>query len=324
MSHAVSPVRIWAALSVVYVVWGSTYLAIRIAIQTLPPFLMASVRFLVAGSLLLAFAAPRGDVRGDRIGWSQWRAALIVGGALLFGGNGGVVWAQHRIPSGVAALLVATLPLWMALMARVFLGEPLRRTTLVGLLLGLGGLALLVHPRGMGAIDPVGALVCTLASCSWAAGSLYARGAPLPKRPLVATGMEMVAGGACLLVFALLRGEGQHIDVAAFSMASLGALAYLIVFGSLLAFTAYIWLLGVAPTPLVATYAYVNPVVAVLLGWAIAGETITPRMVLAGGVILGAVVLIARSAPEPPGTPRASTALETAERSRLQRSPTSS
>jgi drug/metabolite transporter (DMT)-like permease len=287
---------VWVALGIVYVVWGSTYLAIRVAIDTLPPFLMAATRFLVAGSVLLAIAALSGDRADDRVGPAQWRATAIVGAALLFGGNGGVVWAEQRIPSGVAALLVAILPLWIALLDRVLFGQRLGRRTVVGLVLGLAGLALLVGPAERGRIDPLGALVCTMASLSWAAGSLYARTAPLPHRPLVATGMEMVAGGALLLLVGLATGELAALRVASISTASLLALGYLVVFGSLLAFSAYVWLLRAAPVTLVATYAYVNPVVAVLLGWTLLGEPVTARMLVAGAIIVVAVALIAGGA----------------------------
>jgi len=287
---------VWAALGIVYVVWGSTYLAIRVAIDTLPPFLMAATRFLIAGGVLLGIAALHGDRTGDRIGPAQWRATAIVGAALLFGGNGGVVWSEQRIPSGVAALLVAILPLWIALLDRLLFGQHLSRRTGIGLVLGLAGLAMLVGPAESGRIDPLGAFVCTMASLSWAAGSLYARTAPLPHRPIVATGMQMVAGGALLLLAGLARGELAALRVASISTASFVALGYLVVFGSLLAFSAYVWLLRAAPLTLVATYAYVNPVVAVLLGWTLLGEPVTPRMLAAGAIIVAAVALIASAA----------------------------
>lgn len=295
-----SAALVWGALSIVYVVWGSTYLAIRIALETLPPFLMAGTRHLCAGIVLYAWAIRRGDVEGDGPGPAQWRAAAIVGIALLLGGNGGVVWAEKTVASGVAALLVATLPLWMAVLGRTIWGEPLSRITLIGLVIGLGGLALLVGPVEGGGVDPLGALACMGASFSWAAGSLWSRRAPLPKRPFVTTAMEMLCGGAALLVVGILTGELAGVDPARFSRDSLLALAYLIVFGSLIAFTAYIWVLGNAPTSLVSTYAYVNPVVAVLLGWLLLDEPITPRMVIAGGIILAAVAIIASNAPKTP------------------------
>lgn len=285
--------RIWLALLVVYVVWGSTYLAIRIAIETLPMFLMAGVRFLAAGGVLFAWAVRRGDRDGDALGWPQWRAAAIVGAGLFLGGNGGVVFAESRIPSGVTALLVATLSLWMALLAWLGWGEQPSRRALVGLPLGFAGTALLIGPIDTSGIDPLGAGACLLASLSWAAASLYSRRAPLPTRTAVSTAMQMIAGGVWMTIASLATGEWRHLDPHALSTASLAATAYLIIAGSLVAFSAYAWLLRNAPMPLVATYAYVNPVVAVALGWACAGEPVTPRMIGAGATILGAVALIA-------------------------------
>ncbi len=285
--------RIWTALLVVYVVWGSTYLAIRIAIETLPPFLMGGVRFLVAGGLLFVWAVRRGDRRGDAPGRVQWIAAAIVGTGLFLGGNGGVVLAEQRIASGVAALLVATLSLWMALLAWLAYGERPSRPALIGLPLGFVGTALLIGPVDTSGLDPVGAALCLGASLCWAAASLYSRRAPLPSRTAVSTAMQMIAGGAVMLLAGVVRGELAHVDPATFSTASLVALAYLVVAGSLLAFSAYAWLLRAAPMPLVATYAYVNPVVAVLLGWLFAAEPVTPRMVVAGTIIVAAVALIA-------------------------------
>jgi drug/metabolite transporter (DMT)-like permease len=285
--------RIWTALLVVYVVWGSTYLAIRVAIETLPPFLMAGVRFLVAGAILFAWAVRRGDRLRDVPGRAQWVAAAVAGIGLFLGGNGGVVLAEQRIPSGVTALLVATLSIWMALLGWLVYGERPSRPALVGLPLGFVGTALLVGPVDASGLDPVGAALCLGASLSWAAASLYSRHAPLPTRTAVSTAMQMIAGGGVMLLAGAARGELAHVDPATFSRASLAALAYLVVAGSLLAFSAYAWLLRAAPMPLVATYAYVNPVVAVLLGWSLAGEPMTPRMAVAGTVIVVAVALIA-------------------------------
>ena len=285
--------RIWTALLIVYVVWGSTYLAIRVAIQTLPPFLMSGVRFVVAGAILFAWAVRRGDRQRDAPGRTQWIAAAVVGVGLFLGGNGGVVLAEQRIPSGVTALLVATLSLWMALLGWLVYGERPSRLALVGLPLGFVGTALLVGPIDASGLDPVGAALCLGASLSWAAASLYSRHAPLPTRTAVSTAMQMIAGGGALLVAGVAHGELARIDPASFSRASLAAVLYLVVAGSLLAFSAYAWLLRAAPTSLVATYAYVNPVVAVLLGWMLADEPVTPRMAVAGTVIVVAVALIA-------------------------------
>jgi drug/metabolite transporter (DMT)-like permease len=291
---------IWTALLIVYVVWGSTYLAIRIAIETLPPFLMAGVRFLVAGGILYAWAVRRGDRVGDAPGRTEWTSAAIVGAGLFLGGNGGVVFAESRIASGVTALLVATLSLWMALLAWLMYRERPPRVAWIGLPIGLLGTALLVGPVDAGGIDPVGAAACLGGSMSWAAASLYSRRAKLPARTHLSTAMQMLAGGVWMTLAGCLTGELAQVRPETFSSASVAALVYLIVAGSLIAFSAYAWLLRVAPTSLVATYAYVNPVVAVLLGWAVVGEPVTPRMVVAGGIILGAVALIAsgtRAAP---------------------------
>ena len=282
------------AYALVYVIWGSTYLGIRFAIETLPPFLMAAARFLVAGGLLYAFTRARGAARPSAV---QWRAAAIVGGFLLFGGNGAVVWAEQRVPSGVAALLVAILPLWIVLLEWV--GPEHRRPSLrtaAGVLIGIVGVTVLVGPgalHGNGNTDLLGATALVLGSLSWAIGSLYARRAPLPKTPQLGTAMQMLAGGAMLAVGGLATGEASHgFALSSVSLPSAMALLYLIVFGSLVGFSAYVWLLRVEPPSRVATYAYVNPVVAVALGWLLAGERMTPATMLAAAIIVAAVALI--------------------------------
>jgi drug/metabolite transporter (DMT)-like permease len=288
-----SRLRIAAAFAAVYVLWGSTYLAIRFALDSLPPFWMASSRFLIAGTLLYAWARRRGAPAPTRV---HWRSALIVGGLLLMGGNGGVVWAEQRVPSGLAALLVATVPLWMVMLDGA--GRGWRRPpvqVLLGIGLGLAGVALLVGPgkfAGGHGVDPLGAGALLLGALCWATGSLYSRRAPLPASPLLGTAMEMLGGGALLAVAGLVSGEWGRLDLAAATPRSLLAVGYLVVFGSLVGFTAYVWLLRVSTPPLVATYAYVNPVVAVFLGWAFAGEPVTARTLVAAAVIVGAVVLI--------------------------------
>jgi drug/metabolite transporter (DMT)-like permease len=292
-----SAMKVALALATVYVIWGSTYLAIRFAIETLPPFWMAGVRFLVSGVLLYAWARWRGAARPSRV---HWRSAALIGGLLLLGGNGGVVWAEQRVDSGLAALLVSTVPLWMVLFEWLRKGGT--RPTLgvvAGLALGFAGLVMLVRP-GSGGIDPVGAIVLLLACVSWAWGSLRSRHVPLPESPLLATGMEMLAGGALLMVLGLLTGEAGRLDLAGASLKSALSLGYLIVFGAL-GFTAYIWLLRVTTPALVSTYAYVNPVVAVFLGWALAGEPLTGGMLAAAAVILTGVALITvfRNRPAP-------------------------
>jgi drug/metabolite transporter (DMT)-like permease len=271
----------------VYLVWGSTYLGIMVALRTLPPFLLSSVRFLVAGLALTLWAA-RGAARPTL---RQWGAAALAGGALLLVGNGGISWAEQHVDSGVAALLVATMPLWLALLDRAVNGTRLSAAALLGLVVGLGGVAILVAP-GSGHVDLVGALACVTAALFWAAGSLYAQRAPLPQRPLLGAGMQMLVGGALLGVAGLATGETGALDLGGVSSESLLALAYLVVFGSILAFSAYVWLLKEAPTALVSTYAYVNPVVAVLLGATFLGEPIGARTLVAGLAIVASVGLI--------------------------------
>jgi drug/metabolite transporter (DMT)-like permease len=285
--------RVAAALGTVYLFWGSTYLAIRFADETLPPLLMASTRFLIAGGFLYAFLRLRGAPRPTG---AQWRAAVIVGALLLVGGNGGVVWAETRVPSSVVALLVTSVPLWMTVLDWLRPGgvRP-SGAVVVGLVCGFVGVALLVSPAQLAGgrdINLVGAAVVLVAAVCWAAGSLYSRSGKLPDAPLMGTAVEMLAGGALLLVAGTLLGEWPTLNVHAISARSLLGLAFLIVFGSLVAFSAYIWVLRAASTSLVSTYAYVNPIVAVLLGWAFAGEALSVRTLLAAAVILAGVVII--------------------------------
>ncbi len=287
-----APVFIWAALGAVYVCWGMTYLAIRVANRTLPPLMAASVRFLVAGVLLYAWAIRRGDREGDRPTRTHWRSAAIVGGFLLLGGNGGVVWAERTIPSGITALLVATVPLWIALFDRIIFKQRQRPQVTLGLVAGFGGAALLVGASARGHVDLTGMLFVVGASIAWATGSLYGRTAPLPRRPLVGVAMEMLCGGAFLAVGAIATGELGQFHWSKFSSASLLGLAYLITGGSWVGFASFAWLLRNARTSLVFTYAYVNPVVAVFLGWLILGERVTARSFVAGGIIVAAVALI--------------------------------
>lgn len=291
---APSRARVIAAYAAVYVVWGSTYLAINFAIATLPPFLMAGARFLVAGLVLYVWMRARGAVRPSA---AQWKVATIIGAFLLLGGNGAVVWAEQFVPSGITALLVATLPLWMALLG--WLGPDRRRPTprvSLGLLVGMVGIVVLVGPGALvgqgGNVDIVGAAVLMFGSLAWAAGSLYARRAATPPSPQLGTAMQMLSGGLLLVVLGLATGEGRGLDAGAISASSVSALLYLIVFGSLLGFSAYVWLLRVEPPTRVSTYAYVNPVVAVGLGWLFAGEALTSQTLLAAAIIIGAVVLI--------------------------------
>jgi drug/metabolite transporter (DMT)-like permease len=280
--------KLAVALGIVYVVWGSTYLAIAVADRSLPPFLMLSVRFLLAGALMWAWSARRGDVAAERPGRRQWAAAAVVGGALLVLDTGGVAWAELRISSGIAALLIASVPLFMAILDRTFFGIRLTLGGAAGIATGLLGVGILVGPSGN--IDALGSAVLLLASFAWAAGSAYARIAPLPRSPFVSAAMQMLCAGVMLGVVGIARGERIHLG--GISAASLAAVAFLVVFGSLIAFTAYGWLLKHAPTTLLSTYAYVNPAVAVFLGWAFAGEHVGGREVSAGLVILSSVAML--------------------------------
>jgi drug/metabolite transporter (DMT)-like permease len=293
-----------AAFAAVYIVWGSTYLAIRFAIETIPPFLMAGTRFLVAGALLFGWAVLRRGVRPRR---EQWIAAAVTGTLLLMGGNGGVTWAEQRVPSGVAALMVAIVPCWMVLIDWLRPGgrRPSGRVV-AGLLLGLGGIALLVGPESlMGGerIDPVGALALVIATLCWASGSIYSRQARFTAAPVLAAGMQMLVGGSVLVVVGLLSNEAPRVHPAAISLKSVLSLGYLILVGAIVGYSAYLYLLQHSTPARAATYAYVNPVVAVLLGWAFAGEPLTPRMGIAALVIVGgvAIITIARQPRASPG-----------------------
>lgn len=294
MSPAGPPRRllVWTALLTVYVVWGSTYLGIALTLETMPPLLSAAARFLLAGGILFALIGWR--ARPSR---REWAAAAVTGVPLLALGNGGVVWAQQTVDTGPAALLIASVPLWIALLDRVVFGRRLSWPALAGLGLGFLGIALLVDVRGTGGVDLGGALILIGAALSWATGSLLARGAALPPRPLVGVSMQMLCGGVVLAVAGLAAGEAGEVDPGTVSARSLGGLAYLVVFGSLVAFTAYVWLLRTTRTSTVATYAYVNPVVAVALGWLVLDEAVTGRMLVAGGIIVAAVALIVSARP---------------------------
>jgi drug/metabolite transporter (DMT)-like permease len=286
------PARVWLALVTIYVVWGSTFIALAITVRDLPPLLSMAIRHLFAGALLLAWALPRGDREGDRVGAPQILAGFVFGGLLFLLGHGSLAWAQQTVPAGVAALLVGSIPIWMALLDRVVFGKRLRSSAYVGFVLGFVGLAFLIDPFGAGHVDRVGALVIVFGALAWSAGSLYSREAALPRRPLVSAGLGALCGGILLLIVSIGGGE---LGEATWSADSLLAVAYLIVVGSLVGFTAYVWLLRVAPVSLVATYAYVNPIVAVALGWLLLGEAVTLQMVVAGSAIVIAVALIVRA-----------------------------
>jgi drug/metabolite transporter (DMT)-like permease len=288
--------KIAVALLIVYVVWGSTYLAIAVADRTLPPLLMLAVRFALAGGLLYAWSAWRGDVRTARPGRREWIAAAVVGGLLLFVDTGGIAWAEQRVSSGLTALLVAAVPLFAALLDRTFFGIRLSLGGIAGIATGLLGVALLVGQSAH--IDPVGAAVILGAAFAWAAGSAYARVAPLPSAPFLSAAMQMLCAAVFLAVAGAAMGELGRVHPAAISADSVAAFGFLVVFGSIVAFTAYGWLLQSGTSSvLVSTYAYVNPAVAVLLGWLLAGETVAGRELAAGAVILASVGMLILARP---------------------------
>lgn len=294
-----SPLAVAGALGLVYVLWGSTYTGIAYALETMPPLLLSGTRFLAAGALLLAGLRAFG-IRLPRPTRREWAAAFLTGTPLLAIGNGGVVWAQQHVASGIAALLIATVPLWIALLDRLVFGRTLDRRSIFGLGLGFAGIAILVNIGGGGGVDPAGALTLVIAALGWSTGTLLARSAPLARHPLQAASTQMLAGGLVLTLAAVATGELS--EVSSVSARSFAGWLWLVVFGSIVAFSAYGWLLRVAPTSLVATYAFVNPVVAVILGWLLLGEAIGPRELVAGGVIVVGVALIVLGATRAPKT----------------------
>lgn len=299
--HPKAPARVsplvLLSFATVYIVWGSTYLAMRVGIESFPPLLLPAVRHLLVGLILYPLLRWK---TGERPTRAQWRTAIITGSLLLFLGNGGVCVAELTVPSGVAALLVATVCLWMVIVDWLRPGgtRPLPRVA-AGIVLGFGGLALLVGPEHLGGskrVDPVGAGILLFASLAWACGSLYSKHGTLPRSPMLGVAMQSLAGGVALWIAGFFTGEVRELHLAAISMRSWIALAYLIVFGSVMGFTAYLYILKNSTAARVGTYAFVNPVVALFLGWLMAGETITLRTVLAAAVILGAVILVITAA----------------------------
>lgn len=302
-------IQVGVALALVYIIWGSTYLAIRFAVTSLPPLLTMGMRFLLAGAILYTWTRLRGGARPTP---ANWRAAAIVGILLLLGGNGVVAWAEQIVPSSLAALLISMTPIWMALLDWLRPGG-LRPSSAViaGLALGFIGVVLLLGPsiiaggatlHATGPLAIISLLIIPLAALSWAAGSIYSRGAKMPDSPLLGTALEMLAGGAALLIVGLFLGEPARLHLQTVAPRSILAFFYLVVFGSLVAFTAYVWLLRSTPLSLASTYAYVNPVVAVFLGWAFEGDHLTPLTLIAAAIIVAAVGVITtfRSAPSAP------------------------
>ncbi|MCX5194618.1 EamA family transporter [Streptomyces sp. NBC_00249] len=282
---------VWTALGLVYVVWGSTYLGIRIVVQTMPPFLSAGARFITAGLLLAAVVAWRYGPAALKVTRAQLGSAVLVGLLLILGGNGLVVLAETSVPSGLAALLVASVPMWVVLL-RAGSGDRPPPATLAGVGVGLAGLAVLTSPGLSGEVRLSGVLLVVVAALLWSLGSFSASKLPLPGNPFTGSAYQMLAGGVGGILVALVRGEERGLDLAAFSTASWVALGYLVLIGSVVGFTAYAWLLQSAPLSLVSTYAYVNPVVAVALGSLILDEALTWPILLGGAIVVAAVGVI--------------------------------
>jgi drug/metabolite transporter (DMT)-like permease len=305
-SHPPKRVLLILAFAGIYIIWGTTYLAIRYAIETIPPFLLAAGRYFAAGSILFSIGRLRGARPANRV---HWKSAAIVGGLLFMGGNGALVWAEQRVPSGIAALLMAGLPMWMVLLDLLLhKGIHLGPRLIAGLVMGLVGIVIVVGPSHMlggERVDLWGAVVLLAGSLSWAAGSLYSRRLESSGSTFLSAGMEMLSGACLLLLATFLSGEWKAFNWAAVSPRSWLSLGYLILFGAVTGFFCYRWLLNVTSPARVATYAYVNPLIAVFLGWAVGGEPLTLRTLLAGAIIISSVALIISHPlhPEPPVTP---------------------
>ena len=286
--------KIWIALVALYIVWGSTYLAIRFSVETIPPFLHAAIRFLVSGAILYIWRRAAGDPAPTV---NNWKSTAIVGTALLLGGNGLVGWAEQHVPSGIAALIITTSPFWLTLFESLRAGgaKPTWQAIL-GLLVGFLGVFILVGPAeitgGGTSFNKFGILLLLCAALFWSMGSIYAKNADMPKSTLLGTGMEMLAGAVALFLVSVFKGELNGFSFGQVSMRSWLGLAYLITFGSLIGFVSYGWLLQNAPVSLMSTYAYVNPVVAVFLGNLLADEPLNGRILVAAAIIIGSVVLI--------------------------------
>jgi drug/metabolite transporter (DMT)-like permease len=293
----------WAALLVVWLVWGSTYIALRVGDESIPPFAMAAVRYLVAAAILLPIASRTGgrELRAaDRPGLAEWAGMAVVGTMLVAFGNGALTYAEQTVQPGLAALLVATVPVWMVLADRVINRRPIPRFGWLALVAGLAGVCILARPHGHGQIGPI--LIVLGGSLSWGTGSVLAGRLPAPARPLLGSAMEMLSGGTVLVLLAAVTGELGRIHPSQVSGRSLLALLYLIGPGSLLGMTCYVIALRRLPTAIVSTYAYVNPVVAVGLGILLLGERLTAVTLLGGGAVLACVALLLLGAnrPDPP------------------------
>ncbi len=292
-----TPALLAAALVTIYLVWGTTYLGIRVAVETIPPFLLSGVRYSLAGVLLLGWVAIRG---GLREGWPtrrHWWSAALTGVGLVALGNGGVSWGEQYVSSGVAAIVIATMPIWMALLARIFYRDQITVAGAFGLGLGFTGLVILIGPATIRPAELIGLLAVLLAAVGWAAGSVYVKNASLPDNPFQVAGMQMLCGGGVMLVTSLLTGDFARFRPSAVSFRSEVAFVYLLFIGAIVAFGVYLWLIKNAPLGVVGTYAYVNPVVAVTLGHFLLGEQVTVRSLIGGAVtIVGVAVIVTAQA----------------------------
>lgn len=306
-SHHPPALELAAGFAAIYFVWGSTFLAIRVAVEGMPPFLMAGTRFLSAGAFLYVW---RRWGHGEKPEPRHWPGAALVGTLLFMGCNGAVTWSEQRVPSGLTALMLATIPLWMVLLDAMSrprgsspgVASPLNARVMTGVVLGIAGLAILLGPGkllGSRELEPMGAVVLLGGSICWATGSLISRWIPQARPSALAAGMQMLTGGAVLLLASTATGELSRVTSAALGVRAILALLYLIVFGSVIGFTAYTWLLSVTSPARVSTYAFVNPVIAVLLGWVLAGEPLSARTLLASAVIVVAVAMIISFRPAP-------------------------
>jgi drug/metabolite transporter (DMT)-like permease len=294
--------RIAAALAVVWIVWGSTYVAMRVGVRELPPLTMCGARFLVAGLLIYGWCRWQRRRRPET-GWRpaglrEWRASAILGLSLAAAGTGAATWAEQKIPASTAALLLASIPVWLVIASRVVDSERITGRAAAGLLLGLAGVAVLVNPLSGGAPNLAASAVALAGAASWGCGSVYARHAPHPDQPLLGSGMQLICAGVALCAAGAAGGEPARVHASSLASESALALGYLIIFGSLVAYSSYEWLIRHAPSRLVGTYAFVNPVVAVLLGWWLLAEHITSRTILAATVIVTGVALLVLPAPQ--------------------------
>ncbi len=286
--------KLWTALLALYIVWGSTYLAIRFAVETIPPFMHASIRFLISGIILYLWRRAAGDSIPTA---SNWKSTAVVGTLLLLGGNGLVSLAEKNIPSGIAALVISTSPFWLVLFESLRAGGTKPNwQSILGLVIGFGGVFLLIGPAEITGstqeFNTASVIMLLIAPFLWSLGSIYARGADMPKSTLMSTGMQMLAGSVSLFIVSVLTGELNGFSFGDVSMRSWWGLIYLITFGSLVGFVSYGWLLHNAPVSLTSTYAYVNPVVAVFLGWLLANEELNARIGIASAIIIGSVIFI--------------------------------